>query len=979
MTKKRDKGAPPKNRPAAPLTPGYQFNDRIPPWPGEFIDLRRALFIGAIWCCLAVFLAVAVQANSLLWLKRLVLFASGAADPAFLFRGVTSLDIGLMIGFLGAIAASTFVHPALGIATMLLVRPWLDGYTYPSDNLYFMWAIWFIFAVWSLRQILRNRPLHFPLPALLLMAFLLVAYLTALDSAEWSRSHKALLLWFSYTVLFLVTVNVARTPLGWRIVAGAIVLSLVLESLYAWPHYRFVLPYMRFGLKNNPQMLMEFFNTAEFTPELARRLNLNRAFGTLLFPNAYGAFLILGIPLTGVAAWRSLQRLRAMHQALRARAKLGVLPGRFHDSAALLFGGLVWLAISALVFAEGMLYVSTRIAPLPAGFSNLWAALLILGAGSIPGIVCAVWASRRGFTPPLAWLRCLVLGAALGLQGICLWFTFSRGAMLALTLAAALTIAMLYFAGFIRDRILPRLDRLPGMRLILAGLLLVAALAAWPLAGQLEGSAGTLSAQQSDNAPAALGPGAIPRKPSAEVTVEGENLGLEHLRSPASFRVRLTYWRVGLSMFLDNMLSGVGLGNFGLLYPKYQYAGSYPVQESHNGYLQMFSETGLFGGALFGALWFAIVLYGARRTVTSPAIEDRPYSAALFAGLLAFLLHSGMDINFSHPTLIMFAMTAVALLYARGAENEEAVTPPPAARWLAIALLVCIGLSVGSSARLYLFDIGLNRGRFMNMAEWMKKELAPRFEVGRFFLEDVWRYKWDPQRPKPQIRVGDVRMLLRDTNTIWRMGTLYVPAGVNLKGYRPLEVNERVPDEAVLVIDAKTVTFARNAMVPPMTAWVENLSRIDARYPYSPELAAHLSEWHTLWAERLAGNAFDEDRRVYADRGVEWARRAVERSPSNKDLYVLLGGAIWLRSWLQPEPADWIAGFREAVQAYQTAAGLAPIIAHYKDLLGKVTIGLGEAMIAQEQDEEGRQLVERGNALREEARLFQLELNKRGL
>ena len=63
-------------------------------------------------------------------------------------------------------------------------------------------------------------------------------------------------------------------------------------------------------------------------------------------------------------------------------------------------------------------------------------------------------------------------------------------------------------------------------------------------------------------------------QPSLPITREGEFLTAQDLMNPASFRLRLTYWQTGLRIALDNFLLGVGLGNFGTVYPKYQFPGA---------------------------------------------------------------------------------------------------------------------------------------------------------------------------------------------------------------------------------------------------------------------------------------------------------------------------------------------------------------------------------------------------------------------
>mgnify|MGYP002139525616 CR=1 FL=1 len=73
------------------------------------------------------------------------------------------------------------------------------------------------------------------------------------------------------------------------------------------------------------------------------------------------------------------------------------------------------------------------------------------------------------------------------------------------------------------------------------------------------------------------------------------DISVRELADPGSMKLRLSYWRVALSVALDNSFTGVGLGNFRVAYGPYQYLGAGDVQNAHNAVLQAWCEVGLPG------------------------------------------------------------------------------------------------------------------------------------------------------------------------------------------------------------------------------------------------------------------------------------------------------------------------------------------------------------------------------------------------
>ena len=108
-------------------------------------------------------------------------------------------------------------------------------------------------------------------------------------------------------------------------------------------------------------------------------------------------------------------------------------------------------------------------------------------------------------------------------------------------------------------------------------------------------------------------------------------------------------WQSSWNMFIARPWLGQGLGTFMRNYAQYRakdYPKNFPqVTYAHNAYLQLAAETGIFGLGAF--LWLLITLF-----VKSIKLQKRGQATfyhslllGLLGGMLAFLIHSGVDTN----------------------------------------------------------------------------------------------------------------------------------------------------------------------------------------------------------------------------------------------------------------------------------------------------------------------------------------------
>ena len=108
-------------------------------------------------------------------------------------------------------------------------------------------------------------------------------------------------------------------------------------------------------------------------------------------------------------------------------------------------------------------------------------------------------------------------------------------------------------------------------------------------------------------------------------------------------------------MFEQKPILGWGLGTFPTVYPKYRtfYTNTF-VNEAHDDYLQLLSETGLLGFVIM--LWFVLTAYiGAARKLGNWT-HDPNGALGLMAmlGITGIVIHSLVDFNLQVPANAAF-------------------------------------------------------------------------------------------------------------------------------------------------------------------------------------------------------------------------------------------------------------------------------------------------------------------------------------
>jgi O-antigen ligase len=342
----------------------------------------------------------------------------------------------------------------------------------------------------------------------------------------------------------------------------------------------------------------------------------------------------------------------------------------------------------------------------PLGYWNANGAMFGIAAGLL------LWTSRRAAWTGLRWLSVAAMPAVL----LALYFTYSRGGLLALVLAAGCTIALS------RDRLwmlvtlaIGALGALPAviavqdrrsladnidvqtsvhqgatvLLILIAGIALALALFAalrWAERrdGGLTGRAVDLSrnpkvlrgiaaaaAVLAIGVAIAIGGRAWHQFSSSDV--QFPNNPEQHF-SQLSGAGRHDFFRVAIEAFEEKPIAGIGAGTYQFAWDQHRSI-QQPVHDAHSLYLEAFAELGIVGGlivlALVGGLLWAG--FSAWRAAMHP---QRERYAALFAAAFAFAVVAGIDWFWEIPALGgVFVLAAGVLVAARCAQLAPASIP----------------------------------------------------------------------------------------------------------------------------------------------------------------------------------------------------------------------------------------------------------------------------------------------------------------
>ncbi len=307
---------------------------------------------------------------------------------------------------------------------------------------------------------------------------------------------------------------------------------------------------------------------------------------------------------------------------------------------------------------------------------------------------------------------------------------------------------------------------------------------------------------------------------------------------------------------------------------------------------------------------------------------------ALHAGLLAFCLHAAIDINFSHPSLVMTAMVVAGLgLGWRASELPDTSLPAPgrtAHRLLAVGMLLVLALAGGVVSRIWLQELTLSRLAFANTSN--DQEVFRRFRMARFFVEDVYKYftaKASGKEPRkaPQLAFREALNLNPDPERWAKCADFFLPDKESPQGYRRLKPGEPIPLDSVMMV--RKPGLALTTGIDGIMGWLVEMQAIDSRYPHSPELAMHIARLHELLIMNPLPLRYALSQKLWTTDYYDWARTALNRSPHSAEMHEFYAQVMAFRA-LGDSPYNPIPAMETAVAHAQTAVQYSPLAPAYR-------------------------------------------------
>jgi O-Antigen ligase len=128
---------------------------------------------------------------------------------------------------------------------------------------------------------------------------------------------------------------------------------------------------------------------------------------------------------------------------------------------------------------------------------------------------------------------------------------------------------------------------------------------------------------------------------------------------------RWVWWKEAVGAWSDRPLGGWGAGSFQVLDLLYRTTGDLTVQDAHSVPLQWLAETGLVGG-LLAIAGYVLLLRGGLDAVRRTTGPQRAFAAALLAGAVAYAVHAFYDWDWDMPGVTFPVLVFLGVLVGSG-------------------------------------------------------------------------------------------------------------------------------------------------------------------------------------------------------------------------------------------------------------------------------------------------------------------------
>ncbi len=129
---------------------------------------------------------------------------------------------------------------------------------------------------------------------------------------------------------------------------------------------------------------------------------------------------------------------------------------------------------------------------------------------------------------------------------------------------------------------------------------------------------------------------------------------------------RTHIWSVSWEVIKNNLPFGTGLGGFASAYTKYDsFNGIERVEQAHNDYLQILTDTGIVG-FIIAAFFIFLLFKTGLKNIKSPNIYRRGVALGALTGCFGILIHSIFDFVLHTTAITYLFVTLVALVVVSG-------------------------------------------------------------------------------------------------------------------------------------------------------------------------------------------------------------------------------------------------------------------------------------------------------------------------
>lgn len=181
------------------------------------------------------------------------------------------------------------------------------------------------------------------------------------------------------------------------------------------------------------------------------------------------------------------------------------------------------------------------------------------------------------------------------------------------------------------------------------------------------------------------------------------NTYFQRMINSDTLNTRILFWKNSVLMFKENILFGIGPGNWQIFFPKYGLNnftrpdvvnGLVSVQNPHNDFLWILCETGIFGfifyfGFIFFTLYQAFWLFKKSNNQT-----EKKKFFYLFSGIIGYLLISFLDFPSSRIEHQVVFMTILAIINYSYYKQKRIFESFRVKFYLVFLLLFCLGYSL---------------------------------------------------------------------------------------------------------------------------------------------------------------------------------------------------------------------------------------------------------------------------------------------